>query len=344
MSDLRSEDVLFLGRGTGVVPWYRTGLPAFHLGCDWAGMIGQPPHVQLVTSLKRGGHTPPDFESYKVVVLQQVSGTEWLEVIRRLQGKGIKVIYEVDDYLHGVKNIRSHKARPAYTPKILKEYELCMRATDAMICSTEWLATKYRKFNPDTFVCTNSVDTRLYDFELPERDSINIGFAGGEGHLESVMRWLPAVERILDEHYNTRFISMGLAVANILRRPMQCVALPFVSIENFPSALTSFDIGIAPAGRGYFFAGKSDLRFLEAGALGIPLVADPFVYRDVVDQETGIRAETVEEAYKALKQLVESAEDRRAIGERVRKYVREERDISKAIEQWEQVFVAVWDR
>ena len=342
--DLRSEDVLFLSRGTGVVPWYRCGLAALHLGCDWAGMIGKPPHVQLVTSIKRGGHTPPDFESYKIIVLQQVSGTEWLEVIRRLQGKGIKVIYEVDDYLHGVQKIKSHRAKSAYTTKLLKEFELCMGATDAMICSTEWLAAKYRKFNPDTYVCKNSVDTRLYHFELPERDSINIGFAGGEGHLESVMKWLPAVERILDEHENARFISMGLTVANILKRPRQCVSLPFVALENFPSVLTNFDLAIAPAGRGYFFAGKSDLRFLEAGALGIPLVADPFVYKDIQPGVTGLWAENVDEAYESLKHLVEFPEERRVIGDHARQYVREHRDITKAIEQWEQVFVDVWDR
>ena len=342
--NLSSSDVLFVGKGTGVVSWYRTGLPAFHLGCDWAGMAGVPGHLDLMTSLKRGGHTAPIFEDYKIIVLQQVAGPRWLQAIRYLQGLGIKIIYEVDDYLHGVAKVKGHRAKQAFTPKLLKDYELCMSAADAMICSTDWLARKYRKFNPNTHVCINSVDTRVYQYELPERDTINIGWAGGEGHMESVRAWLPAIERILDEHEQARFISIGLPVAGLLKRPTQAVALPFISIENFPAALTNFDIAIAPAGRGNFFAAKSDLRFLETGALAIPLVADPFVYKDIEDGATGLLAENAEEAYERLKIYIELPKSRKADGDRARKFVREYRDIMKGIEQWERVFVKVWDQ
>jgi glycosyltransferase involved in cell wall biosynthesis len=342
---LRSEDVLFLGKGTGVVPWYRTGMPSFHIGSDWAGMVGEPPHVQLVSSLKRGGHSPPDFGTYKIIVLQQVAGRKWAEAIRALRREGIKVIYEVDDYLHGVKKIKSHQAKQAYTKEKLRGFELCMRSCNAMICSTEWLAEKYKRYNPNTYVCRNGVDTRLYDFEIPEREggTINIGFAGGEGHFESAQKWLPAVAKILDEFEYTRFLAMGSPLAALLERPKQCAQLPFVSIENFPAALTNFDIAIAPAGRGHFFAGKSDLRFLETGALGIPLVADPFVYT-VLDHDTGMEAETAEEAHAALRELVLDEDLRRKIGVNARQYVRKCRDIKIMIEQWEQVFVEVWDQ
>jgi glycosyltransferase involved in cell wall biosynthesis len=343
MSALSSKDVLFLGKGTGVVPWYRTGMPAFHLGCDWAGMTGVPPHVQLVTSLKRGGHTPPNFSAYKIIVLQQVAGPEWAAAIYALRKQGIKVIYEVDDYLHGVKKIQSHHAKQAYTKKRLRGFEQCMSACDAMICSTEWLAQKYRRYNPNTYVCHNGVDTRLYDFELPKRRSVNIGFAGGEGHLESVQKWLPSIHKILDEFEQARFVAIGVPVAEMMKRPDRCVQLPFVAIENFPATLTNFDIAIAPAGRGYFFAGKSDLRFLETGALAIPLVADPFVY-SVLDHDTGMEAETPEEAHEALRELMLDPDLRRRIGINARQYVRKCRDISVVIEQWEKVFVTVWDQ
>jgi hypothetical protein len=65
------------------------------------------------------------------------------------------------------------------------------------------------RYNPNTYVCHNGVDTRLYDFELPKRRSVNIGFAGGEGHLESVQKWLPSIHKILDEFEQARFIAMG---------------------------------------------------------------------------------------------------------------------------------------
>jgi glycosyltransferase involved in cell wall biosynthesis len=338
---LGSEDVLFVGRGIGAVPWYRTGMPALHLGCDWVGLDYK--NLEVVASLKRGGHGPVSWDKYKIIVLQQPSGRRWLEMIRDLQRSGKKVIYEVDDYLHGVGKLRHHRNKKAFTKEKLREYELCMSVCDAMICSTEWLAKRYRKFNANVYVCRNGVDTRLYEYELPERKSLNIGWAGGEGHVESFKAWMPAIEKILDEFDHVRFISIGLPVANLFKRPDRCFAIPFLQIENFPAAMTNFDIGVAPAGRSNFFAAKSDLRFLETGALGIPLVADPFVYSDIDDGITGLWAETVDEVHQALHLLVSEEGMRKPIGADARSYIRRSRDIKVAIEQWEEVFPAVWD-
>lgn len=340
---LSSEDVLFVGKSVGVVSWYRTGMPAFHTGCDWAGLEGEPGHLRMVTSLKRGGHVSPVLDDYKIIVLQQVKGRRWVGEIARLQKKGIKVLYEVDDYLHGVRKIQSHRAKAAFSKKLLPDYEICMRQSDGLICSTDWLADAYRKFNRRVFTARNFIQGPRYSrFKLPERKTINIGWAGGEGHLEVVSSWLSAVEQILDEFENTRFISMGLPVADLLKRPKQCLSLPFIGIENFPSALTNFDIAIAPAGRGGFYAAKSDLRFLETGALGIPLVADPFVYGEIVDGNTGMAAEGPEGAYQSMKALIEQPKLRSFISQQARTHVLANRSIEQA-EQWENIFVAVWD-
>lgn len=340
---LSSEDVLFVGKNAGVVPWYRTGMPAFYLGCDWICLQGRGyKETFLSASLKRGGHSIPKLDDYKIVVLQQVEGRDWRREIKRLKRKGVKVIYEVDDYLHGVQDIQSHRAREVFNPERLIEFEVCMRACDAMICSTEWLAAHYAKFNPNTYVCKNGVETRRYmPFNLPERKTLNIGWAGGEGHLESVMEWIPAVEKILAEFEHTRFISIGLPVANLLKQPKRAVALPFISLENFPGALCNFDIGIAPAGKGTFFQAKSDLRFLETGALGIPLVADPMVYDDIIPGSTGYWAENADDAEKWLRALVEDRGHRSDIAKAAREHVLQNRAIDVVVDQWEKVFIEV---
>jgi len=339
---LTSEDILFVGKGTGVVPWYRTGMPALELGCDWVGMVGEPPQLGMEASLQRGGHILPKLDDYKIVILQQVEGPAWEQEIKRLRNKGVKVVYEVDDYLHGVRKIKSHRGKSAFHQKRMAKFEMCMRASDALICSTEWLAAKYAKFNERTFVCRNGVDAKRYgQFELPERKYLNIGWAGGEGHLESAKRWLPAIGHILDEFPETRFLSMGLPVANLLQRPKQAASLPFISIENFPAALCNFDIAIAPAGRNFFFAAKSDLRWLETGALGIPLVADPFVYSDIADRTTGMKAENAHDAETALRALVGRPELRQRISTNVKRYIQKHRSIEQAVESWIEVFEEV---
>lgn len=341
---LRSEDVLFAGKGTGVVPWYRTGMPALHLGCDWVGFDNAPPDLRAVTSIKRGGHGHVNLSDYKIVVLQQPKGRMWFREIKRLQKLGIKVIYEVDDYLHGVRKVKGHRSAKKFNAKAMPDFELCMRACDAMIVSTPWLAKAYSRFNERIYVCRNSIEGKRYaQYELPERQSINIGWAGGEGHQQSVKAWLPAIERILNDYPRARFLSMGLPVADLLKRPTQAASLPFISIENFAPALTNFDIAIAPAGRGDFFKAKSDLRFLETGGLGIPLVADPMVYGEIIDSETGFYASDADQAEKALRALLDDAELRAHIGREARQYVLSHRSIEKGVEQWEKVFPMVWD-
>jgi glycosyltransferase involved in cell wall biosynthesis len=343
---LSSADVLFVSKGTGVVPWYRCGMPAFYLGCDWVGVTGDNPRtLALQTGMKRGGMNIPRFEDYKIVILQQVKGRSWMQEILRLKKRGVIVLYEVDDYLHGVRKIQSHRAKDAYKKKTLADYELCMRVSSGMICSTQWLANHYRKYNRNVFVCKNGIEGRRYSqFELPKRDTINIGWAGGEGHLESVRAWLPAVESVLNAYDNARFITIGKGVADLLDRPNQCLALPWVSIENFAAALCNFDVAIAPAGRSSFFAAKSDLRFLETGALGIPLIADPFVYDDIEDYGTGLLADDLAQAEHHLFALMASSEFRQEIGGAARAYVLGNRIIEKAVEQWERVFVNVVNR
>lgn len=342
---LSSEDILFVSRGSGVVAWYRCGAPAFYLGCDWVGLEGTPPDTRVVTSLKRGGHGVPDFTRYKIIVLQQVRGKEWVAYIRALQSQGICVLYEVDDYLHGVHKIESHKAKKHFSPKILPEYELCMAVCDGLIVSTPWLARRYRRHNPHVYVCRNGIEARRYqEFELPARKTLNIGWAGGEGHLEAVSRWLPSVGIILDEFPETRFISMGLPVARMLNRPSRAAALPFIGIENFPAALCNFDIAIAPAGRGHFYAAKSDLRWLETGALGIPLVADPFVYTEIEDGRTGLVAENARHATIQLRRLVVDAGKRQQISKLVREHILNTRSIEIGVDRWEDAFVSVYDR
>jgi glycosyltransferase involved in cell wall biosynthesis len=319
-------------------------MPSFYNGCDWVAVAGSPPDLEFVSGLKRGGLVVPKFDEYKIVVLQQVAGTQWLHRILNLKRKGVRVLYEIDDHIHSVRKMKGHAAREHYSKRRLIEYEKCMRACDGIIVSTEFLRRDYRKFNERVWVCRNSIEAGRYSqFELPPRqdDKIHIGWAGGEGHQESVKRWLPAVQRIMDEREDVRFVTIGLPFANEIHAPGRTVALPFVPIENVPSVMCNMDIGIAPAGRGHFFKAKSDLRFLEAGALGIPLVADSFVYDDIRHNETGFLAESQEDVYLGLKWMVEDRHKREFLGSSAREYILTERCIEKEAEQWVNVFMEV---
>lgn len=332
-------DVLFLGIAQTAVCWYRTVLPATFLEADWAGLWGEPPNLRFLAGQVKGTTQLPAFDSYKVVVIQQPRGRGWLKLIRGLQERGVKVVYEVDDYLHGIRKLEDHDYKSAYGKPELAQYELCMRVCDAMICSTEFIARRYRAYNKHVFVCENGLDLGRYQLTRPERATINIGWAGATAHAKAVQTWLPAVGQVMSEHPETTFVSIGMPFNQALEPhfPGRTIGVPWTIVDLYPGAMTLMDIALAPAGKSLFFRGKSDLRWLEAGALGIPLIADPTVYSKITPGVDGFHAETPQEVYQHLTDLVLDAELRISVGAAAKDYVIERRRMRVAVERWRDV-------
>jgi glycosyltransferase involved in cell wall biosynthesis len=328
---------LFVGRNNGAVTWYRCALPAMALGADWVGVAGEPPHLHFLTGVTA---QPPAFErffDYDVVVLQLPQGKEWLKAIRQLQAAGVTVLYEVDDWLRGIRRLSSHDFKDHFDKRAIEAFELCMRVADGVICSTPWLAEHYRPLNPRTWACRNGIDLRRYALTRPKRSTVAIGWAGATGHRDSVKPWLEGVTRVMREAHDTRFISIGQPFATMLEPefgPQRTLQVPFAPFDVYPAAMTLFDIALAPAGNGNFFRGKSDLRWLEASALGIPLIADPVVYPEIEHGVTGFHASSPEEMEVLLRELVADPDLRARVGAAAHDYVAEHRTAQVMAADW----------
>lgn len=334
-----ADDLLFVGFGNTAVCWYRCVLPGVKLGCDYVGVFGDPPDLTYVTGIVQGKSELPNWLDYKVVVLQQPMGPPWLEFIRALQAAGIKVVFEVDDWLHAIKSQKDHDFREAFNRDALAAYEMCMKACDAMIVSTEFLARTYRSFNKRIYVCENGVDVARYNLRLPARDPLYIGWAGATGHRDAAVPWLQVVARVMKDRPNVNFVSIGQPFAKGFHAHFpeeRAIAIPFTAIEQYPAAMTTMDIALGPAAPTGFYRGKSDLRWLEAGALGIPIVADPLVYPKIKDGVTGVHA-TPKTLFEKLIELVDDPGLRLTIGDNARRYVHAERSAEITSKQWAEV-------
>lgn len=341
-----TKDVLFVGYGTTTVMWYRIALPAMSLGCDYVGLWGEPPDATYATGLVGKESRLPNFTDYKVIVIQQPHGHDWLKFIRELQSRGIVVIYEVDDWLHAIQHQKDHDWHRDFDRFRMSDYEMCMRAADAMIVSTDFLARTYKAFNRKIFVCENGVDLGRYDYALPGRRTVNIGWAGGTGHRDAVIPWLQVVAKIMRKRSDVCFVSIGENFAGGFRGqfgPERCLSVPFTAIEQYPAAMTHMDIVIAPAAHTGFYRGKSDLRWVEAGALGIPTVAHPLVYPKIESGWTGILAESPTEIEEGLEYLITSRDVRLVIGENARRYVRQHRSAQVTSQRWADVIRELLD-
>jgi glycosyltransferase involved in cell wall biosynthesis len=333
---------LFIGRGRGPVVWYRCALPAIVLGHDWIGASGDPGELRIHTGLTPGQATP-DPDAYEVLVLQQPSGPAWLKAIRRWQAKGIVVLFEVDDWLHAIRKLADHDFKESYDRAAVEGYELCMRACDGVICSTAWLAQRYRATNPNTFVCRNGIDLKRYALTRPPREVVGIGWAGATGHRTSARPWIEGVGEVMREFEATRFWSVGQAFGEWLAPAFgdRAISIPFSPFDTYPAAMTHFDVALAPAGKGNFFRGKSDLRWLEASALGIPVIADPDVYPEIEHGVTGFHARDAAEMVPLLRELVADRALRERVGAAARAHVSEHRRAEVAAQAWAEVLEAV---
>lgn len=341
--------VLFIGLGATAVAWYRCFMPAMFMGADWIGVLEQPPNLRYVTGLVGGKTALPRYEDYDVIVVQQPRGKKWLKLIKGLQARGVKVLAEVDDYLHGIERMPDHDFRGGFTKDTLRLMEENWRACDGMIVSTPYIAMKYKRFAKQMFVCENGLDTARYRLTRPERPSVNIGWAGGTGHTRAALPWIKEAHAVLGERDNTCFISIGqnFAEAFQARYGSRAVSVPFTALETYPAAMTMLDVALAPAdtkgdGRS-FFKGKSDLRWLEAGALGIPIIANPTVYSKITHGVDGFHANTNEEVLELLLQLVDDPTLRLEVGANAKRYVEENRDMKIAVRQWQQAVASLVD-
>lgn len=344
-----TRDVLFIGKGIGGPCYYRVMLPAMALGADWIGLTGEPPTVQWNTGLAKDEDgvpqsAMPDLFKYKIVVIQQPASDGWVKLIRGLREQGIAVLYETDDYLHGIRKMSDHDGHDYFDRAYLRQAEACMAAATGIIGSTDYIVGRYADFNRRTFLCRNGLDLGRYDLTIPARDSFNVGWAGSTGHVKTLIPWLQQVAKIMQMRGDVNFVSIGENFADGMRQPLgpfpreRALPIPWAAIEQYPAAMTMFDATLAPSGPGEWWAGKSDLRWLEAGALGIPAIVDPKLYPESVHGQTAMQARSPQEVFESLYVLVNNPELRETISTNVREHVREKRSMTVMREQWREVF------
>jgi glycosyltransferase involved in cell wall biosynthesis len=335
---------LFMSRGDKAPGWYRCALPALALGADWVLYAGEPPEAKLVFGRTQRQLTLADVADYDVVVIQQPRGRAWLAQIREWQKRGVVVLADSDDWLRGIRKLKDHDFAGMFDRKLIEDHELCMRAVDGIICSTPWLAERYGTLNPSTFVCRNGIDLNRYALTPPPRDHVAVGWAGATGHREAMRRWLGEVANVMRENDKVNFVSVGQTFAHDLAATFgseRSLFVPFSPFDTYPASMTLYDIALAPAGDSSFYRGKSDLRWLEASAIGLPLIADPEVYPDIEHGVTGFHAETPQEMGAILRELVADEPLRRAVGAAAKAHVTEHRSAQVAAQQWAQVLEQV---
>jgi GT2 family glycosyltransferase len=203
---------------------------------------------------------------------------ETLQNLARLL-PGTRRIITIDDLITAVpkKNAFHKFGFKDARPRLRKTLGLA----DRLVVSTEPLADFCRDMIDDIRIMPNCLEKAIWDGARPPglpRRKPRVGWAGAQQHLGDLELIYPVVEALADD---VDWIFMGMCPDPL--RPFVHEFHDFVrDFERYPAALAQLDLdlALAPLEINAFNEAKSNLRLLEYGFMGWPVVCtDVFPYQ-----------------------------------------------------------------
>ncbi len=242
---------------------YRIIQPALAMG--EAGLIDVAITANLLLPAALERHAPD------AIVLQRQTTPERIEAMRRIKAfsRAFKV-YELDDYLP--KLPMKNKYRQDMSRDILKLLRQGLGTVDRFLVSTEALKEAFAGLHPDIRVIENHLPVSWWgDLQSRRRisDKPRVGWAGSASHGGDLEMIADVVRELANE---VDWVFFGMCPDKL--RPHVHEYHAGVPIAQYPQKLASLDLdlALAPVEDNLFNQCKSNLRLLEYGACGFPVV------------------------------------------------------------------------
>jgi len=204
-----------------------------------------------------------------VIVLQGAWLNEGIltQIRRYREITGAKVALEFDDYLPNI------PTRSAYRGKLhqgsIKHMRRAIEQVDWLVVSTNTLAQEYAEFHDDIRVAHNGLLPQWWgalDGRRRVGKKMRVGWAGGISHAGDLAEIRAVVGDLQGE---VEWVFMGMKPDNVA-----CEFHAGVEIERYPEKLAglNLDLAVVPLELNQFNRCKSNLRLLELGACGVPVI------------------------------------------------------------------------
>lgn len=287
---------------------------------------------------------------YDAFVFQRQMSSVSFNVMDHLRKMGIPSVYEIDDNLFEV-SIFAYGSSLDFN-KISKEgQENLTRLTkaiqrcDYLTVSTEPLKEQLSHLHHNIHVLRNYVDLDLYTPYMKKEydpETIVIGWGGSATHFPDMPEVSQALKDVVKMYDNVKLAIMGWPDCEFFTDVdrEKYIEIPWSSLEEYPKMVSQFDIGVCPLIDTKFNQAKSNLKYIEYGALGIPAICSKvYPYSNTITEgENGILVKAKGAVYRrwvaALCKLIEDVELRKKLGTNARKLVEQQYCKEAAIEDW----------
>lgn len=179
-------------------------------------------------------------------------------------------VYELDDLITDMPV--DNKYASLFHRDVWDRLKRAMGHCDRLVVSTPALAVAYGSYAPEVVVCANALPNVPWASLSPSRrhgDKLRIGWAGSTGHLGDLKLLYPVVKATA---HLVDWVFLA-ALPNVLRR-YAAEVYELVPIADYPAKLASLDLdlAVAPLEVHPYNDAKSNLRLLELGVMGYPVI------------------------------------------------------------------------
>lgn len=305
------------------------------------------PHMNIRNSrfLYNDGNLPmSELVDSDLLLVQRLMSDKNYEALCKFEQIGLKVAYDLDDNLWEA---------PAYNPaarllRLVKEgFGVCASKCSVIVTSTNHLKAAVKKHigkqikGKEVIAIPNAIDLNLFH-PLPKKESefVTVGWFGTNTHTGDVEAVFSMFPELLERCPTMRLMIVGLPAPGPLQSHPRVINHDFVPVSEYASRLASWrcDILLVPLLDNSFNRSKSNIKLIEAGALGMAALASPVgPYLDFVrkDKELDwILCKTNGQWKEKIVTLINDAARREHIAGRMRAVVEEHYNIATVKDQW----------
>lgn len=278
-----------------------------------------------------------DVLEYDIFVFHRVPYTRLVgDILELIHQRGKIAIFETDDLIFEpemvqydglYRSLHPDNARQ-YMHKVhrhLKTLERC----DYALTTTDYLADMLRRRGKQTFTNRNALGSEFVRLakeagrpSVKEADDrLVIGYiSGSTSHDHDFEVISDVLGHVMNKHprVGLRIVGPLNLGKRLVRFHRRIQLIPFIRWQDVPREIRAMDINLAPLEQDNpFCQSKSELKYFEAGILGVPVVAsrtDAFEFA-IRHGETGFLAGNTDEWIACLELLITDPARRRAVGE-----------------------------
>lgn len=284
---------------------YRPGRP---YGCTQIRWLRPLTHPRLagIVRLTHGIGDPPATADLVIVERLPTGGDDTLlasaeRLLRVSSSQGTPLLYTTDDNLLDLHRDEPWETFPSEEARAA--VRLLVRNADGVLVSTDVLRERFATLNSRIAVLPNAIDERLFGPPqplLPRGQPFTLGYMGTFTHMQDLRLVLRPLRAFLKQNEKAvRLEIVGVGAHAEIRDLFGELPVrwrnpgPSGDYETFPGWMRRslhWDAAIAPLEDNAFTRCKSDVKYLDYGAFGIPGVfSDVLPYRGTIrHRETGL--------------------------------------------------------